>query len=220
VGNGWPQRREGFGGRRTDSARPRRGASGNLQGEFLVHRWVELAKEGDRDAMAALYGRYAGTVYAHVKRILGDAHEAEDVTQHVFAKLLTVLPRYERREAPFAAWILRMAHNAAVDHLRRSRSVPCEEVRPIDTRADQTGRECAASLREAFAALPADQRDVVVLRHVVGLTSEEIAGVLGRSVGSVRGLHHRGRAATRAALSDLGAAPAIRPPMPVAAVAS
>jgi RNA polymerase sigma-70 factor (ECF subfamily) len=220
VGNGWPQRREGFGGRRADSARPRRGASGNLQGEFLVHRWVELAKEGDRDAMAALYGRYAGTVYAHVKRILGDAHEAEDVTQHVFAKLLTVLPRYERREAPFAAWILRMAHNAAVDHLRRSRSVPCEEVRPIDTRADQTGRECAASLREAFAALPADQRDVVVLRHVVGLTSEEIAGVLGRSVGSVRGLHHRGRAATRAALSDLGAAPAIRPPMPGAAVAS
>ena len=47
VGNGWPQRREGFGGRRTDTGRPRRGATGNLQGEFLVHRWVELAKEGD-----------------------------------------------------------------------------------------------------------------------------------------------------------------------------
>ena len=88
----WPQRGVGLGGGRMDAA--------GLQGEFVVHRWIERAKEGDREAMAALYGRYAGTVYAHVKRILGDAHEAEDVTQHVFAKLLTVLPRYERREAP------------------------------------------------------------------------------------------------------------------------
>ena len=111
-----------------------------------------------------------------------------------------------------------MAHNAAVDHLRRSRSVPCEEVRPVDTRADQTGRECAASLREAFAALPADQRDVVVLRHVVGLTSEEIAGVLGRSVGSCAGsttVAARRRAPRSATWAPL---PAIRPPLRVAAV--
>ena len=68
-----------------------------------------------------------------------DEHEAEDVTQHIFAKLLTALARYEPRVVPFSAWILRVAHNAAIDHVRARRPVPIEEVRSPDAADDADG---------------------------------------------------------------------------------
>src|SRR3712207_9030032 len=73
----------------------------------------------------------------YVTSIVRDEHEAEDITQHVFTKLLTVLPRYEQREVPFSAWILRVARNVAVDHLRTRRPTPTEEPRPTNTHTDQ-----------------------------------------------------------------------------------
>ena len=78
----------------------------------------------------------------------------------------------------------------------------------IDERADEPPLERRASLREALASLTAGQRDVLVLRHVVGFTPEEIATRLGRSVRSVICLHQRGRVAACTALDELGSAPA------------
>ena len=72
-----------------------------------------------------------------------DEHEAEDVTQQIFAKLLTTIDRYEPRQVPFSAWILRVAHNAAIDHLRARRPVPLEEVRP--RQSPTTARGASAS---------------------------------------------------------------------------
>jgi RNA polymerase sigma-70 factor (ECF subfamily) len=179
--------------------------------ESDVKRLVGAAQAGDRDAMRALYVRFAGGVHVYVARIVPQ-RDAEDVTQQVFAKLLTELDRYRPGEAPFAAWVLRVARNLAIDHVRRSRLVPCEEVRGADDVADEAARECAASLREALAGLTADQRNVLILRHLVGLSPAEIAEHLGRTVRSVHCLHHRGRSAARTALHDLGAGPAtVRP---------
>src|SRR3954451_15725879 len=179
--------------------------------ESDVKRLVGAAQAGDRDAMRALYVRFSGGVHVYVARIVPQ-RDAEDVTQQVFAKLLTELHRYRPGEAPFAAWVLRVARKLAIDHVRRSRLVPCEEVRGADTVADEAARECAASLREALAGLTADQRNVLILRHLVGLSPTEIAEHLGRTVRSVHCLHHRGRSAARTALHDLGAAPAtVRP---------
>src|SRR5918996_4888652 len=100
--------------------------------ERLVIAAVARAKEGDSDALRFLYLRYADNVYGYVCSIVRDEHEAEDVTQHIFAKLLTALERYEPRVVPFSAWILRVAHNAAIDHMRSRRAIPCEEVRSVD----------------------------------------------------------------------------------------
>lgn len=172
-----------------------------------MRRIVAAARSGDREAMRELYERYAARVRAHVLRILGDEHDADDVTQQVFAKLLTELDRYQPGEARFVAWVLRVAHNAAIDHLRRARAVPCEEVGELDAR-DDAADEALASLRTALASLPPDQRDVLLLTHLVGLSPAEIAVHLGRSVRSVHGLHYRGRAAACLALNDLGSAPA------------
>ena len=166
------------------------------------------AQAGDRQAMHALYTHYAPGVQGYVARIVGHGHDAEDVTQQVFAKLLTEIAHYRPGEAPFSAWMLRVARNLAIDHLRRSRLVPCEEVRDPDARVDEAARECAASLREALGGLPAAQRNVLLLRHLVGLSPGEIAEQLGRSVRSVHCLHHRGRSAARTALHSLGSAPA------------
>lgn len=173
-----------------------------------VKRLVAAAQAGDQEAMQALYERFADGVHLYVSRIVGGRHDAEDVTQQVFAKLLTELDRYVPGDAPFAAWVLRVARNLAIDHLRRSRLVPCEEVRSRDTLADDAGRECAASLREALVGLTPDQRNVLLLRHLVGLSPGEIAERTGRTVRSVHCLHHRGRRAARTALNDMGAAPA------------
>jgi RNA polymerase sigma-70 factor, ECF subfamily len=174
---------------------------------------VLAARSGDREAMRELYKCHHARVHSYVLRIVGDEHDAEDVTQQVFAKLLTELDRYRPGEARFVAWVLRVAHNAAIDHVRRSRTVPCEEVREPDAHDDDAAEEARSSLRAALASLPADQRDVLLLTHLVGLSPSEIARHLGRSVRSVHGLHYRGRAAARVALHDLGSAPATVAPL-------
>ena len=131
----------------------RRRLEHSRDGEAVVLAAVTRAKAGDAEAMRLLYLRYADNVYGYVCSIVRDEHEAEDVTQQIFAKLMTAVQRYEPRSVPFSAWILRIAHNAAIDHMRARRAVPCEEVRPVDTRADDW-RQCAL-LREAFGALRA-----------------------------------------------------------------
>jgi RNA polymerase sigma-70 factor (ECF subfamily) len=173
----------------------------------LVYRAVAGAKEGDMSALHFLYVRFADDVCAYVRSIVRDPHTAEDITQIVFTKLMKAILKYERRDVPFAAWIIRVARNVALDHIRASRQIPLAEVRTSDEGIEQVGFERALSLREALDRLPPDQREVLVLRHVAGLSPGEIATRLGKTEASVHGLHHRGRGALRAALRDLEAGP-------------
>jgi RNA polymerase sigma-70 factor (ECF subfamily) len=173
-----------------------------------VSQAVRRAQGGDRDALAFLYARYADNVYGYVRSIVHDPHEAEDVTQQVFAKLLRVIGKYEEREVPFFAWVLRVARNLAVDHLRRQRSLPVEEVRMASAiSVDPAAGRPMVELKDALSQLPCDQREVLVLRHIAGLSPREIATRTGRTEGSIHGLHHRARRALRAELTSRGAAP-------------
>ncbi|MFP5365130.1 MAG: RNA polymerase sigma factor [Thermoleophilia bacterium] len=174
--------------------------------ERQVARAVRRAKDGDRDAVRFLYVHYADNVYGYVRSIVRDHHDAEDVTQQVFAKLITAIARYEQRGVPFVAWLLRISHNVAVDALRARRSTPAAEIFGSQD-ACEDGSERARSLRAALATLPDDQRQVVVLRHVLGLSPVEIAEQLGRSSSSVYGLHHRGRRTMCAELQRLDSSP-------------
>jgi RNA polymerase sigma-70 factor, ECF subfamily len=188
---------------------PRHGRTSEQATSALVSRAVKRAQEGDREALGFLYARYADNVCGYVRSIVHDQHEAEDVTQHVFTKLIHVIGKYEERDVPFFAWILRVARNVAVDHIRSQRLIPVEEVRTSDEGGgDPAGGEPMNDLREAVAKLPRDQREVLVLRHFAGLAPTEIAERMGRSEGSVHGLHHRGRRALTADLTSRGAAPA------------
>src|SRR3954471_10370286 len=188
----------------------RRRLEHNKDAEGLVTAAIRRAKQGDEDAMRFLYLRYADNVYGYICSIVRDEHEAEDVTQQIFAKLLTALQRYEPRSVPFSAWILRIAHNAAIDHMRARRAVPCEEVRSPDLEDANLSRERANDLKAALAKLPQEQRDVIVMRFVLGLSPREIAERIGRSEDAVHGLQHRGRTTLRRELTALQSAPAAR----------
>jgi RNA polymerase sigma-70 factor (ECF subfamily) len=174
-----------------------------------VSQAIKRAQQGDRDALGFLYTRYADDIHRYVRSIVCDQHEAEDVTQQVFAKLIHVIGKYEERQVPFVAWILRVARNLAIDHMRRQRMTPVEEVRTTDEGSgDPAGGRPMSDLQEALSRLPMDQREVLVLRHFAGLSPTEIATRTGRSEGSIHGLHHRGRRALRADLTSRGVAPA------------
>lgn len=179
----------------------------------LTQQAVERAKAGDTEGLHYLYVRYADDVLRYVTSVVRDHHEAEDIMQNIFAKLMTAIQKYEQRKVPFDAWILRVARNAALDHLRAKRAIPTEEVRVTDTGRAQTSIDRGYALRVALEALPEDQREVLVLRHVVGLSPVEIAGTLDKTESSVHGLHHRGRRSLRENLAQLDAAPVVaRPP--------
>jgi RNA polymerase sigma-70 factor (ECF subfamily) len=186
----------------------RRRLEHSTDAEAVVHTAVRRAKLGDEEAMRFLYLRYADNVYGYVCSIVRDEHEAEDVTQQIFAKLMTALQRYEPRSVPFSAWILRIAHNAAIDSMRARRAVPCEEVRSPELEDSSIARERAGDLRDAIATLPEEQREVIVMRFVLGLSPKEIAERIGRSEDAVHGLQHRGRISLRRELTALQSAPA------------
>jgi RNA polymerase sigma-70 factor (ECF subfamily) len=158
-----------------------------------VPRAVARAKSGDMDAIRFLYLRYKNNIYGYVLSLVRDAHEAEDVTQTVFLKLISAIHKYEPREVPFTAWILRVAHNVAMDSLRQRRPVACEEVIDRSRPADDSSHDRRRGLEQALETLPEDQREVIVLRHLVGLSPAEIADRMGRTESSIHGLHHRAR---------------------------
>lgn len=176
-------------------------------GDAAIARAVIRAKSGDQEAIRFLYVRYKDNIYGYVLSMIRDHHEAEDVTQQVFLKLMGVIHKYEPRQVPFTSWLLRVARNVAVDHLRRQRSVPCEEVYEPLRQADDSARERRWGLEQALEVLSEEQRNVIVLRHLVGLTPGEIATRMDRSEASIHGLHHRARKALKRELRDSDCAP-------------
>ena len=184
---------------------PRAGRDQRL--DRLVTAAVLRAKDGDSEAFAFLYEQYAEDVRAYAGSIVTNVDDAEDITQQVFAKLLLVIGKYQQREAPFIAWIITVTRNVALDHLRRQRTIPVQEVRSEAT-GQVAATDRAVDLTEALSRLPFDQLEVVLLRHLGGLSPSEIATRTGRTESSVHGLHHRGRRSLRAELASRGAAPA------------
>jgi RNA polymerase sigma-70 factor (ECF subfamily) len=160
------------------------------------------------DALRLLFLLYADNVFGYVLSIVRDEHDAEDLTSEVFARLPRALRLYRPGATPFVAWLLRVARNAALDHLRRERSVPSAEISAAGEPAGFHELERLAGLRSALAALPADQREVVVLRLLAGLSPHEVADRLNRSVDAVHALQHRARRRLRTELTALGFAPA------------
>ena len=176
----------------------------------LVHQAIRRAKGGDAEGIHFLYVRFYDDVLRYVNSFVRDYHDAEDITHNVFAKLMTAITKYQERAVPFTAWIMRVARNAALDHLRARRAVPTEEVRIADGDEGDAGLEVGLDIREALEELPDDQREVMVLRHVLGLSPVEIAGTLEKTESSIHGLHHRGRRALQGALEARGVVPTVQ----------
>jgi RNA polymerase sigma-70 factor (ECF subfamily) len=180
---------------------------GGTEEARLVRQAVLRAKQGDPEGIRSLYDRFHVDVLRYVNTFVRDYHEAEDIAHNVFAKLITAITRYEDRAVPFSAWIMRVARNAALDHLRARRAVPTEDVRAAAP--EHRNVEMVRDIIEALQELPQDQREVMVLRHVIGLTPGEIAGTLEKTESSIHGLHHRGRRSLQGALESRDAVPVV-----------
>lgn len=159
------------------------------------------------DEVRRLYERHARSIYRYLSRMVG-REDAEDLTQQVFLKLITRLGHCEARsDAPCSAWLRRVAHNLAIDHLRAPRLSSADPEDVAYSSADELSDERGRCLFEALAALPLSQREVVVLRYMAGLSPGEIASLLGRTEDSIHCLHHRGRGTLKRELTRRGAAP-------------
>ncbi|HEX8084723.1 MAG TPA: RNA polymerase sigma factor [Solirubrobacteraceae bacterium] len=165
-------------------------------------RLVARAQSGDREAMPELYLQHFDSVYSYMRVALRDEHEAEDATQDVFVKALQALPRYELRAGvPFRAWLFRIARNELISRVRKGRWVQCEEPDRINQRADAARFEMGEMLESIsnsdlmilLERLPLPQRQVIALRFMLDLSTEEMCTVLDRSPEAVRQLEYRAR---------------------------
>jgi RNA polymerase sigma-70 factor (ECF subfamily) len=178
---------------------------------------VTRFQAGDSDQFALLYLRYFDRVYAYVRAVLRSAADAEDVTQQIFVDVLTGLPRYERRRQPFRAWLFTVARNHAIDHLQHHGRLDLVDADEVDRRREHAATDegeldllswiSDRDLHLFIERLPLTQRQVLLLRFVMGLTASEIAGVLEISPEAVRMQQSRALGFLRARLTAMGRDP-------------
>lgn len=141
-----------------------------------------------------VFEQHGSAVHRYFRRLTGDAAAAEDLTQEVFLRVVRGGNRYEPRERE-RAWVFRIARNVLLDRHRRESRAPSLDVlaEPL-TAAPQTTR---ASVREALAQLPGDEREAFLLREIGGLGYGEIAAATDSTVAAVRSRIYRARRALR-----------------------
>lgn len=164
------------------------------------------AAAGDEQAFRDLVERYQGMVYTVAHNILGDHADAEDAAQEAFLRLYRKLRQF-RGESSFGTWLYRLTATTAVDYRRRERRTPPQvDAREPLADPEQTVLERAgyAELVRAVHALPVDYCLPLVLRDVHGLEYREVAELLGRPLGTVKAMVHRGRNAVRLRLRASG----------------
>ncbi|MGH6957521.1 MAG: RNA polymerase sigma factor [Caulobacteraceae bacterium] len=169
---------------------------------------VRGAGRGDEAAIRALVARKLPRILALAERMLGDPAEAEDVAQETMLRAWRQAARWRPGRARFDTWLHRVALNLCYDRLRRRRERPVAEPpdRPDPGPSPDHGLVAEGlerSVRAALRALPARQREAIVLCHYQELGNIEAAGLMGVSVEALESLLGRGRRALRAALADV-----------------
>jgi len=175
---------------------------------------VEAAVGGDRQAVERLLTLVRPLVVRYCRARVGRQERsfasADDVAQEVCLAVLTALPGYRDQGRPFLAFVYGIAAHKVADAHRaaaRNRAEPVPEVpdAPTDDRSGPESRAMQTELSERMAALmgvlPEKQREIVVLRVVVGLSAEETAEAVGSTPGAVRVAQHRALARLRKSLS-------------------
>jgi RNA polymerase sigma-70 factor (ECF subfamily) len=170
---------------------------------------------GEEDLFGVLVRRYQSRVLAHVARMVGSREDALDLSQEIFLKVFGALDRYNP-EYKFSTWVFRIAGNAAIDHLRkrRPRTVPLEsrdsegrvssfeyKSHDMDPYSELRNMERGSAIARAIAALPAEFRELITLRHFGGLSYEQIARAKQMPLGTVKNKLFRARAVLKDRLS-------------------
>ena len=160
---------------------------------------ISLASEGDADAFGALYIKYIDQIYNYIYFRTSNGKDAEDICSRVFIRALNHIERYEDRGYPFSAWLYRIAHNLVVNWYRdreRSDEIPLEEQYPPPTMdgnvEERIEKEDDKDLLMAIIhGLSEDRKELLILKHVEGLTNYEIGQIMDRTEGAIKALYHR-----------------------------
>ncbi|MCE2853336.1 MAG: RNA polymerase sigma factor [Roseiflexaceae bacterium] len=147
---------------------------------------------------ATLYHNHAASIRRYLFRRVRDMDLADDLCNDVFVRIIESLPHYDERGLPIEAWLYRIAHDKAVDAIRRMARYPAVTIEEHHaTMLDHTTIESDPVLQHALARLNDDQRKVILLRYCDDYSISEIAQLLNRSEGAIKQLRNRGVALLR-----------------------
>ncbi|HEY1272627.1 MAG TPA: sigma-70 family RNA polymerase sigma factor [Terriglobales bacterium] len=198
------------------------GASKKASSALSEAEAIERAKAGDAVAFEVLYGLHKRRVYSLCLRMTTNTAEAEDLTQEAFLQLFRKIGTF-RGESAFSTWLHRMAVNVVLMHLRKKSLpvVPLEET--IETEEETPRKEPGAPdpllagavdrlrLQKAVDTLPPGYRTIFVLHDVEGYEHNEIAEMVGCSIGNSKSQLHKARMKLRELLKTSRAEKAIKP---------
>jgi RNA polymerase sigma-70 factor (ECF subfamily) len=180
----------------------------NRDSPAVVRRLVARAKEGDRAALEQLYLIHFDRIYGYLQLSVGNRHDAEDLTNQTFIKMLESIDRFVWRQAPFSAWLFRIAHNLAMDHFRSGRRWQYEEEPPEHSASLEPSAEDEAlamigreSMLGMIGSLSEDQQQVLTLKFVFDFSNSEVATILGKTEGAIKSLQHRALASLQRQLT-------------------
>jgi RNA polymerase sigma-70 factor (ECF subfamily) len=176
-----------------------------------VRALVDRAKQGDREAFEELYLLYFDRIYSYLQMSVGNKHDAEDLTNQTFVKMIESIDRFEWRKVPISAWLFRIAHNLAMDHFRSRRRWQSEEEPPEPPGSAERSAEDQAfhamgerSLFELIENLSEDQQQVLTLKFVFDFSNAEVGTILGKSEGAIKSLQHRALGSLQRQLAETG----------------
>ena len=160
---------------------------------------ISLAAAGNREAFGRLYERYKLRVFRHAYFLSGDPQLAEDLTAQTFLNALQAIPRYQSRGVPFAAWLLRITCNLTINYKKAAKNIGHAQLpEALEAEGAVYSPEDSCELKddsmrvwEEVRHLPPDQRQVIVMRFIDDLSYQDIAQVLGKTVGAVRVIQFR-----------------------------
>jgi RNA polymerase sigma-70 factor (ECF subfamily) len=176
-----------------------------------VRRLVERAQEGDREALEELYLVHFDRIYSYLQMTMGNRHDAEDLTNQTFVRMLESIERFQWRKVPISAWLFRIAHNLAMDHFRAHRRWQPEEEPPEPEDSAELSAEEEAlqsigrqSMLEMIEGLSPDQQQVLTLKFVFNFPNGDVATILRKTEGAVKSLQHRALASLQRELAKSG----------------
>jgi RNA polymerase sigma-70 factor (ECF subfamily) len=160
---------------------------------------ISLAATGNREAFGRLYERHRLRVLRHALFLTGDPLLAEDLTEQTFLNALQAIPRYRSRGVPFVAWLLRITCNLTINHKKAAKNNGHAQLpEALEAEGVAYSPEDSCQLKDdsrrvwdEVRHLPDEQRQVIVMRFIDDLSYQDIAQIMGKSVGAVRVIHFR-----------------------------
>ncbi len=174
------------------------------------HKIIKRCLNGDADQYAVLVDRYSAMVFNVAYRMLGDADIANDMAQDSFISAYTALENF-KFGSKFSSWLYRIVVNKCRDHLKvQKETVDVDEIAGLVPSRAQTPEQALSShqtedmIQKALSALPVDQREVIVLKHIEGLDYGEIEDILCVGASALKVRAHRGREKLKELLEGMG----------------